>query len=160
MFESLFGGNPYGRNRKSLKEMMDELNEMFGEHSLFKQFESMETNIESGNDENGDWEKQTFKSPDGSITYTVITSSYGSPKKGPKQNKPEKGSLESLKEQLDTAVKNEDFHLAIYLRDKIKNYEKDQEEIKAVEDELKTCIENQEFERAIELRDQLRKMKP
>jgi protein-arginine kinase activator protein McsA len=50
--------------------------------------------------------------------------------------------------------------LAIYLRDKIKNYEKDQEEIKLVENELKECIEKQEFERAIELRDQLRKMKP
>ena len=43
---------------------------------------------------------------------------------------------------------------------KIKNYEKDQEEIKAIKNELKECIEKQEFERAIELRDQLRKMKP
>lgn len=160
MFENFFGGNPYRGNRRSLKEMMDELNEMFGEHSLFKQFESMETKTEIGNDENGDWEKQTFKSPDGSITYIVTTSSFDLPKRNYQRNAPEKGSLESLKKQLDVAVKNEDFHLAIYLRDKIKNYEKDQEEIKTIENELKECIEKQEFERAIELRDQLRKIKP
>jgi protein-arginine kinase activator protein McsA len=46
------------------------------------------------------------------------------------------------------------------LRDKIKNFERDQEEIKKVEDELKECIEKQDFEKAIELRDQLQKMKP
>lgn len=160
MFENFFGGNSYGGNRRSLKEMMEELNEMFGEHSLFKQFESMETKSESGNDENGEWETQSFKSPDGSFTYIVTTSTYGAPKGKSKKNEPEKGSLESLKKQLDIAVKKEDFHLAIYLRDKIKNYEKDQEEINAIENELKECIEKQEFERAIELRDQLRKMKP
>lgn len=160
MFENFFGGNPYGGNRRSLKEMMEELNEMFGEHSLFKQFESMETKSESGNDENGEWETQSFKSPDGSFTYIVTTSTYGAPKGKSKKNEPEKGSLESLKKQLDIAVKKEDFHLAIYLRDKIKNYEKDQKEINAIENELKECIEKQEFERAIELRDQLRKMKP
>jgi protein-arginine kinase activator protein McsA len=68
--------------------------------------------------------------------------------------------LESLKKQLDTAVKKEDYQLAIYLRDKIKNFEKDQEEIKKIEDELKDCIKSQNFEKAIELRDQLRKMRP
>jgi protein-arginine kinase activator protein McsA len=50
--------------------------------------------------------------------------------------------------------------LAIYLRDKIKNFERDQEEIKKIEDELKACIESQDFEQAIGLRDQLRKMRP
>jgi protein-arginine kinase activator protein McsA len=75
-------------------------------------------------------------------------------------NKEESGSLESLKNQLETAVKKEDYQLAIYLRDKIKNFEKDQEEIKKIEDELKACVDAQEFEKAIELRDQLRKMKP
>jgi protein-arginine kinase activator protein McsA len=78
----------------------------------------------------------------------------------PKKQKKNQGSLESLKQQLDKAVEKEDFHLAIYLRDKIKNFERDQEEIKKVEDELKECIEKQDFEKAIELRDQLRKMKP
>ena len=66
----------------------------------------------------------------------------------------------SLKKQLETAVNKEDFQLAIYLRDKIKNFERDQEEIKKIEDELKACIESQDFEQAIGLRDQLRKMRP
>ena len=88
MFENFFGGNSYGGNRRSLKEMMEELNEMFGEHSLFKQFESMETKSESGNDENGEWETQSFKSPDGSFTYIVTTSTYGAPKGKSKKNEP------------------------------------------------------------------------
>jgi protein-arginine kinase activator protein McsA len=69
-------------------------------------------------------------------------------------------SLESLKQQLDKAVEKEDFQLAIYLRDKIKTFERDQEEIKKIEDELKDCIKSQNFEKAIELRDQLQKMRP
>jgi protein-arginine kinase activator protein McsA len=98
-----------------------------------------------------------FESPDGSMKYTIRTYKIGG---SPKPNKEERGSLESLKKQLDTAVKKEDYQLAIYLRDKIKNFERDQEEIKKIEDELKSCVEAQEFERAIELRDQLRKMRP
>jgi protein-arginine kinase activator protein McsA len=68
--------------------------------------------------------------------------------------------LESLKKQLAYAVETEDYRLAIYLRDKIKNFENDQAEIKKIEDELKACVEAQEFEKAIELRNQLRKLKP
>ena len=134
---------------------MDELNEMMNEdQSLFTRMDINET---SGSDELGDFETETFESPDGSMKYTIRTYKFGG---SPKPKKEERGSLESLKQQLETAVIKEDFHLAIYLRDKIKNFERDQEEIKKVEDELKACIESQDFERAIELRDQLRKMKP
>jgi protein-arginine kinase activator protein McsA len=100
-----------------------------------------------------EWEKETFSSPDGRITYIVTTGTMGAPRKN-------KNSLESLKQQLETAVNKEDFQLAIYLRDKIKTFEKDQEEIKKIEDELKECIKSQNFEKAIELRDQLQKMRP
>jgi excinuclease UvrABC helicase subunit UvrB len=148
--------NLFGRNHgKSLKQLMDELNEMMNEdQSLFTRMDINET---SGSDELGDFETETFESPDGSMKYTIRTYKFGG---SPKPKKEERGSLESLKQQLETAVIKEDFHLAIYLRDKIKNFERDQEEIKKVEDELKACIESQDFERAIELRDQLRKMKP
>jgi protein-arginine kinase activator protein McsA len=50
---------------------------------------------------------------------------------------------------LTTAVEKEDFQLAIYLRDKIKTFERDQEEIKKIEDELKACIESQDFEKQL-----------
>jgi excinuclease UvrABC helicase subunit UvrB len=148
--------NLFGRNHgKSLKQLMDELNEMMNDD--WSSFTSMDINELKGTDELGDFETETFESPDGSMKYTIRTYKIGG---SPKPNKEERGSLESLKKQLDTAVKKEDYQLAIYLRDKIKNFEKDQEEIKKIEDELKACVEAQEFEKAIELRDQLRKMKP
>jgi protein-arginine kinase activator protein McsA len=134
---------------------MDELNEMMNDD--WSSFTSMDINELKGADKLGDFETETFESPDGSMKYTIRTYKIGG---SPKPNKEERGSLESLKKQLDTAVKKEDYQLAIYLRDKIKNFERDQEEIKKIEDELKSCVEAQEFERAIELRDQLRKMRP
>ena len=154
MFESLFNGN--GR-RKSLKEMMDELNEMLGDYNP-NFTSSTEHKVETGNTDGLDWEKETWSSPDGRFTYIVTTSS-SSPifnKRKPKKET----TIESLKKELDVAVENEDFQLAIYLRDKIKSLETNQDEIKALEDELKSCIEKQDFEKAIEIRDQLRKFKP
>jgi len=148
MFD-LFGNN----NRKSLKQMMDEINEMFGDYNPNFNSSSMEHKTETGSENGLDWEKETFTSPDGRITYIVTSSSTVPPRKN-------KNSLESLKQQLDKAVEKEDFQLAIYLRDKIKTFEGDQEEIKKIEDELKDCIKSQNYEKAIELRDQLRKMRP
>ena len=135
---------------------MDELNEMMNEDqsSLFTR---MDINGLSGTDELGEFETESFESPDGSVKYTIRTYKIGG---SPKPNKEERGSLESLKKQLETAVKKEDFQLAIHLRDKINNFEKNQKIIKKIEDELKACIESQDFEQAIELRDQLRKMRP
>jgi protein-arginine kinase activator protein McsA len=152
MFD-LFGNN----NRKSLKQMMDEINEMFGESYPNFRSSSMEHKTETGNEDGMDWEKETFTSPDGRITYIVTSGTFPNIGRKPKTND---NSLESLKQQLDKAVEKEDFQLAIYLRDKIKTFERDQEEIKKVEDELKDCIKSQNFEKAIELRDQLRKMRP
>jgi excinuclease UvrABC helicase subunit UvrB len=148
--------NLFGRNHgKSLKQLMDELNEMMNDD--WSSFTSMDINELKGTDKLGDFETETFESPDGSMKYTIRTYKIGG---SPKPNKEERGSLESLKKQLDYAVETEDYRLAIYLRDKIKNFENDQAEIKKIEDELKACVEAQEFERAIELRNQLRKLKP
>jgi excinuclease UvrABC helicase subunit UvrB len=148
--------NLFGRNHgKSLKQLMDELNEMMNDD--WSSFTSMNINELKGTDKLGDFETETFESPDGSMKYTIRTYKIGG---SPKPNKEERGSLESLKKQLDYAVETEDYRLAIYLRDKIKNFENDQAEIKKIEDELKACVEAQEFERAIELRNQLRKLKP
>lgn len=147
--------NLFGRNHgKSIKQIMDELNEMMGDNSQW--FDMSNLSESKGTDELGDFESETFESPDGSMRYTIRTYRFG----GSPKPKKESNSLESLKNQLDIAVKKEDYQLAIYLRDKIKNYESDQAEIKKIEDELKACVEAQEFEKAIELRDQLRKLKP
>ena len=148
--------NLFGRNHgKSLKQLMDELNEMMNDD--WSSFTSMDINELKGTDKLGDFETETFESPDGSMKYTIRTYKIGG---SPKPNKEERGSLESLKKQLDYAVETEDYRLAIYLRDKIKNFENDQAEIKKIEDELKACVEAQEFEKAIELRNQLQKLKP
>ena len=148
--------NLFGRNHgKSLKQLMDELNEMMNDD--WSSFTSMDINELKGTDKLGDFETETFESPDGSMKYTIRTYKIGG---SPKPNKEERGSLESLKKQLAYAVETEDYRLAIYLRDKIKNFENDQSEIKKIEDELKACVEAQEFEKAIELRNQLRKLKP
>jgi excinuclease UvrABC helicase subunit UvrB len=148
--------NLFGRNHgKSLKQLMDELYEMMNDD--WSSFTSMDINELKGTDKLGDFETETFESPDGSMKYTIRTYKIGG---SPKPNKEERGSLESLKKQLAYAVETEDYRLAIYLRDKIKNFENDQAEIKKIEDELKACVEAQEFEKAIELRNQLRKLKP
>ena len=119
MFD-LFGNN----NRKSLKQMMDELNEMFGDYNPNFKSSSMEHKSETGNDDGMDWEKQVYTTPDGKFTYIITSSSTVPPKKN-------KNSLESLKQQLDKAVEKEDFQLAISLRDKIKTFERDHEDISA-----------------------------
>jgi protein-arginine kinase activator protein McsA len=64
-----------------------------------------------------------------------------------------------LKQQLETAIENEDFELAVKLRDQIKSLEVNQKEIQKLEMELKKSIEEQNFEKSIEIRDQLKKLK-
>jgi protein-arginine kinase activator protein McsA len=58
---------------------------------------------------------------------------------------------------LDIAVKNEDFLLAIKLRDTIKDLEKNEGLINELQEKLKSHIEKQEFEEAIKVRDELKK---
>ena len=71
----------FGRNRKSLKEMMSELDEMIG--SLNQEFSSIshdESEIKEGSNENGEWKTETYTSPNGMFRY-VITTTYGTPNK-------------------------------------------------------------------------------
>ena len=58
---------------------------------------------------------------------------------------------------MDIAVKNEDFLLAIKLRDTIKDLEKNEGLINELQEKLKSHIEKQEFEEAIKVRDELKK---
>ena len=55
MFD-LFGNN----NRKSLKQMMDEINEMFGDYNPNFNSSSMEHKTETGSENGLDWEKETY----------------------------------------------------------------------------------------------------
>jgi len=101
----------------------------------------------------GEWKSQTRTSPDG--TTKVTTHYWSNESSEPKLN----GNVDKLKAQLENAIENEDFELAVALRDKIKNLETNQGTIEKLEQELKQSIQEQNFERSIEIRDQLRKLK-
>jgi excinuclease UvrABC helicase subunit UvrB len=69
-----------------------------------------EFKIESGEDENGKWERKSWKSTDGTssyVSYMKVSS--------PKQIETE----EELKKQLQEAVEKQEFERAAKLRDKI-----------------------------------------
>jgi len=152
-----FFGN--GR-KKSLDEMMKDLEEMLGSNynPMGGNYIVGKSLTEKGTDENGDWTKETFTSKDGSYQITSIVRTYGSDGMRPlKRQKKETTKVESLKKELDLAVENEDFLLAIKIRDMIKDLENNKDLIDELESKLKDCIEKQDFEQAIEIREQLKK---
>lgn len=127
---------------------------MFGNrknyNDVFRLFDEM---FEQFNLNNGGWKTQTRMSEDG---LTKVTTHYWSnDSTNPKSN----GGVESLKTQLEYVIENEDFELAVKLRDQIKSLESNQEEIDKLELELKKSIKEQNFEKSIEIRDQLKKLK-
>jgi protein-arginine kinase activator protein McsA len=67
--------------------------------------------------------------------------------------------LTSLQKQLEIAIENEDFEMAVELRDKIKKFETNQKQIEELEQELKQSIKDLNFEKSIELRDKLKELK-
>ena len=151
---NLFGKN-YG---KSLKEMMNELDEMMESlnwEQTTKPIDEITEKTEKGSNENSDWIRTTYTSPNG-IRYTVTTTYYGDSTKGTKKPQSE---LELLKRQLEKSVEEQDFEKAVELRDKIKNFETNKQEIDKLESELKTAIDSQDFETAIKLRDLIKNMK-
>jgi protein-arginine kinase activator protein McsA len=104
--------------------------------------------MESGSDENGEWTKKTFKSSDGLYQMSYFTKNY---------NKP--NELQSLKKQLDYAVLEQDFELAVELRDKIKFIESNKVELDKLNSELSECVKNQDYEGAIIIRDKIKELK-
>lgn len=96
-------------------------------------------------------EKRTYKSEDGSITFTYITNVKGDLNK--------LDELDLLKQNLEIAVDEQNFEEAVELRDKIKNLEQNKEKISELNKELEECIKTQNFERAIEVRDKINSLK-
>lgn len=101
----------------------------------------------------GEWKTQTKVSEDGT---TRITTYYKSSE--PFGFKKPSG-VKSLEKQLEIAIENEDFEMAVELRDKIKKFETNQKQIEELEEELKQSIKDQNFEKSIELRDQLKELR-
>lgn len=151
----LFGNFNFGRNRKSMDDLMNELNSMFNE----PMFITGKTNVEKGSDENGEWSKETFTSSDGTYKITSVIRVMGGDGSPIKNTKTQNGELEILKSRLEKAVEEQDFEKAVELRDRIKSLENNQEKITELESELKESIEKQDFERAIKLRDEIKNLK-
>jgi len=100
---------------------------------------------------NNEWEKKTYNSDDGTISFTYITN-----KKGGLSDDDE---INLLKQKLDMAVESQEFETAVELRDKIKSLEKNKEKISKLKKELDESVKNQDFEKAIELRDKIKSLK-
>ena len=107
-------------------------------------------------DENGEWFKTTYTSPNGT-RYTMTTTYIGGPVGKPK--KKENDTLSSLKKELEISVEKQDFEKAAELRDQIKKMETNKTEIDKLESELKMAVNKQEFEEAIKLRDKIKELK-
>ena len=70
---------------------------------------------------NRGWDKKTYRSPDGSISYTYMTRGIN--------NEPKNDELELLKHKLEVAIEKQEFEEAVELRDKIKSLEENKEKI-------------------------------
>lgn len=112
------------------------------------------TNTETGKDENGNWSKETFTSEDGMIQLTTIYRSNNNSQ--PSQNT---SDINKLKKLLQKAIDEQEFEMAVELRDRIKSLEENKDKIAALENDLKEAINKQDFEKAIEIRDELKKLK-
>jgi excinuclease UvrABC helicase subunit UvrB len=127
------------------------LNRLFKELDSFDEFLfSNHTTNKTGNDENGEWERKTYKSSDGLISYSFFTKKY-------KPNGDDE--ITSLKRELETTVKNQDFERSCELRDKIKKLEENKTELETLNKKLSECVKNQDYEEAIKLRDKIKELK-
>ena len=126
------------RNEKNFNDIFKMFDEMF-----FSQVDS----------QLGEWKTQTKLSEDGT---TRITTYYrGNEPFGIK--KP--SGVKSLEKQLEIAIENEDFEMAVELRDKINKFKTNQKQIEELEEKLKQSIKDQNFEKSIEIRDQLKELR-
>ena len=136
--------------------------------------------VEKGTDNDGKWEKHSYKSNNGLVSVTYYTKTYtpetGYPEnwtpKGwdksttwtwdkPKNEKPSKTTdyAWELKNKLQDAIDTQDFESAVTLRDEIRKYENNYSKITKLEEELAETIKSQDFEKSIELRDKINKLK-
>ena len=142
--------------RKSLKEIMNELDEMIGSFNHeFLSITDEESQSNEGSDKNGEWKTETYTSPNGMFRYVITTTHRTPNKKSPKET----DEISLLEKELQDCVEKQKFERAVEVRDKIKNLEKNQDEIKNLQTKLDDAVSNQDFESAIKLRDKLNKIK-
>ena len=142
--------------RKSLKEMMNELDEMIGSFNHeFSSITNEEPQSNEGSDENGEWKTETYTSPNGMFRYVITTTHRTHNKKSPKES----SELTSLRKELESSIETQEFEKACELRDKIQKIELNMDKITELQSQLDKSIKEQDFESAIKLRDKINKMK-
>jgi protein-arginine kinase activator protein McsA len=117
----------------------------------WKEFDRMMNEMFSYPFNNRGWDKKTYKSKDGSISYTIMSNSFGS--------EPKNDELNDLKFSLNKAVEEQNFEEAVKLRDKIKSLEENKEKISELESKLAECVKSQDYEKAIKYRDEIKSLK-
>ena len=108
------------------------INHIFDDSSLkdlFKMMNIDDMNIEKGGDENGNWEKRSWFSPDGSSSFNSYSrSSYYNPFEGKvnfKENDDEIDTFKLLEKKLNKAIMDEKYESAAKIRDLINNLKED-----------------------------------
>lgn len=146
----------FGKNRKSLKEIMREMDEITNEFlNEIISFNEINKEVKSGANENEKWKTEYYTSPNGRFKYVVSTRESSLIDNSIKSNT----TITKMKKELNDSIEKQEFEKAAELRDKIKELEKNQDEINSIELELNTAIKNQDFESAIILRDKINKLK-
>ena len=143
------------RKRFNFNDLFSDFDKLFGDFNSFNSplMVRGKKNVESGDDENGTWTKETFTSDDGSYQITSIYRYNGN------ITKKDSTEVSELKQQLESAVEKQDYETAAKLRDQIKSIESNKEKIDELQSQLDEAVSNQDFESAIKLRDKLKKIK-
>lgn len=139
---------------KNLDEVMRDFFSNYTSHTYPLNKIMGETKTESGVDENGEWTKTVYETPDGSYS-SVSFIRFGNSEK-PVVSESKKVSL--LKKELETLINNQDFEKACEVRDQIKKLENNKSEIEKLRKELDESIKNENFEDSIKLRDKIKKL--
>ena len=134
-----------------------------------------ESKTESGVNEDGTkWYRTTYSTKDGSYTQSTYVTTTGfdtntwyttptfektnTPTQKTTTNKTVDSTIYQLKESLNKAVENQNYEDAVRLRDEIKTYEKNTEEITSLKHQLEKAVSTHNFEDAIKFRDKIKKI--
>jgi excinuclease UvrABC helicase subunit UvrB len=143
------------RRRFNFNDLFSDFDSLFGDFNSFNTplMVRGKKNVESGDDENGIWTKETFTSDDGTYQITSIYRYNGN------VTKTDSTEVSELKHELENAIEKQDYETAAKLRDQIKSIESNKEKIDELQSQLDDAVSNQDFEKAIKLRDKLKKIK-
>lgn len=107
--------NPFGMDENAIKKIFDNIQD--------------DLNIERGEDEDGEWDKKNFTSPDGKNYFTFSRSSFYNPFDGNtpfKREQKEMSTLELLDLKMKNAIIGEKYEDAAKIRDLIKSLKEDE----------------------------------